>query len=55
MAQIVCPKCDSLTERAGFAAWRIVIAVLFCPLGLLALRGGRQPTTCSVCGNVFKV
>lgn len=53
MAEVTCPKCGKMTNRGGFAAWQIIVAICFFPLGLLALLAGRKPTTCSSCGNTF--
>ncbi|MEE9613851.1 MAG: DUF2367 domain-containing protein [Thermodesulfobacteriota bacterium] len=53
MADISCPKCSHLTKRGGFATWQIVVAILFFPIGLVALSGGRKPTVCSGCGHTF--
>lgn len=50
MALVSCPKCQQSTKRGGFAAWQIIVAILFFPLGLLALLAGRQPAHCSACG-----
>ena len=54
MAQVTCPKCSKVTQQAGFATWQIVVSICLFPLGLLSLLAGRQPTTCSSCGNVFQ-
>jgi len=49
MAVISCPKCNNLTQRAGYPAWVIIVAICLFPPGLLALLAGRKPTTCSHC------
>ena len=54
MAQVSCPKCNSLTSRRGFPVWAIVVAICFFPLGLLALLTGRKPTRCSNCGFTWQ-
>jgi hypothetical protein len=50
MAAISCSKCNTMTERAGFPTWAIVVSICFFPVGLLALLAGRKPTTCGHCG-----
>lgn len=47
--ELTCPKCGTLTKRGGYAGWQIVVAILFFPIGLLALAAGRQPTECMEC------
>jgi hypothetical protein len=54
MAVITCPKCSKSTTQGGFAAWQIIVAICFFPLGMLALLAGRSPSTCNHCGNVFQ-
>lgn len=54
MAAISCPKCNTLTERAGFPAWEIIVAICAFPVGLLALLAGRKPTTCRDCGFTWQ-
>jgi hypothetical protein len=53
MALISCPKCGRITSQGGYAAWQIIVAICFFPLGLLSLLAGRQPTTCNHCGHTF--
>jgi hypothetical protein len=55
MALITCPKCNQVTVRAGFPVWEIVVSICFFPIGLLALLAGRNPTTCTHCGNTWQV
>lgn len=50
MAVVSCPKCNNLTQRAGFPAWAIIVSICFFPIGLLALLAGRGPTRCGHCG-----
>ncbi len=50
MPLISCPKCNNLTQRAGFPAWTIIVSICFFPVGLLALLAGRKPTICRQCG-----
>lgn len=50
MTAISCPKCNSLTHRAGFPVWAIIVSICLFPVGLLALLAGRRPTTCGHCG-----
>jgi len=50
VALVTCPKCGSVAKRGGYAGWQIVVAILFFPIGLLALAAGRQPTKCILCG-----
>jgi hypothetical protein len=54
MAVVSCTKCGTLTTRAGYPAWVIIVAICFFPLGLLALLAERKLTRCSNCGNVGK-
>lgn len=49
MAAISCPKCNTLTERAGYPAWVIILCICLFPVGLFALLAGRKPTTCGNC------
>ena len=53
MALITCPQCKITTMRAGFPVWAIIVAIVFFPIGLLALLAGRKPTKCHSCGNYF--
>jgi len=50
MAAISCSKCNTMTERAGYPTWVIVVSICLFPLGLLSLLAGRKPTTCANCG-----
>jgi len=52
--QLSCPKCGTLTERAGYPAWVIIVAICLFPVGLLALLAGRKPTVCPKCGNAWQ-
>jgi hypothetical protein len=54
MASITCPKCNTLTDRAGFPAWTIIVSICLFPLGLLALLAGRKPTKCGNCGMTWQ-
>lgn len=54
MARVSCPKCNSLTHRATFPAWAIIVSIFFFPVGLLALLAGRKPTRCSHCGFTWQ-
>ncbi|MEJ2009607.1 MAG: hypothetical protein P8Z30_15870 [Acidobacteriota bacterium] len=49
MAAVSCPKCNALTQRAGFPVWVIIVCICLFPAGLLALLAGRKPTTCQNC------
>ena len=42
MAAISCSKCNTLTERAGYPTWAIVVRICFFPVGLLSLAGRSQ-------------
>ena len=53
MAMVTCSHCSKATKQAGFPAWEIIVAILFFPLGLLALLAGRKPTTCVHCHKTF--
>lgn len=46
---VTCPKCGTETRRGGYAGWQIIVAILFFPIGLLALAAGREPTECAEC------
>lgn len=37
MAAISCSKCNTMTERAGYPTWAIVVSICFFPVGLLSL------------------
>jgi len=52
---VTCPKCGTLTKRGGYAGWQILVAILFLPIGLVALAAGRQPTECEECGFRWQV
>ncbi len=45
-----CPKCGSAQVRGSYPLWVILVAILFFPIGLLALLAGRKPTRCLQCG-----
>ena len=49
MAQVSCPKCNAMTQQAGYPAWVIWVCVCLFPVGLLALLSGRKPTACPSC------
>jgi hypothetical protein len=49
MPVLSCPKCEMPVFRGGYAVWQYVVAVLFFPLGLVALAAGRNPTRCPYC------
>jgi hypothetical protein len=49
MAQVTCPKCNTLAYQGGYPTWAIVVAICFFPIGLLALLAGRTPTVCPNC------
>lgn len=40
----------TLCRRGGFKAWQIIIAVIFFPIGLLALLADKEPTRYPSCG-----
>jgi hypothetical protein len=54
MAQVTCPKCNTLTPQGGFPAWAIIVSICFFPVGLLALLAGRKPTICPSRAAVFR-
>lgn len=54
MAQISCPKCNSLAEQGGYAAWQWAVSICLFPIGMLSLLAGRQPSTCMNCGYAWK-
>lgn len=54
MAIVTCPKCSNPTRLGGFPIWEIVVAIIFFPVGLLALLAGRKPTVCSSCGFTWR-
>jgi hypothetical protein len=49
MAQVTCPKCNTLGSQGGYPTWAIVVSICFFPVGLLALLAGRSPTVCPSC------
>ena len=53
MASISCPKCNGIANRGGFAAWQIIVAICFFPIGMLSLLAGRQPSGCTACGHTW--
>ena len=54
MADIVtCPKCTNNVQRGSYPIWVIIVAIIFFPIGLLALLAGRQASVCAACGNAF--
>ena len=50
---LTCPECRAIALRGGFKAWQIVIAILFFPIGLLALFAARKPNKCPECGHTW--
>jgi hypothetical protein len=50
---VSCVKCSTLTGRGGFSVGQKLCCVIFFPIGLLALLGGRKPTVCSSCGHTW--
>lgn len=54
MANLSCPNYSTLTKRGGIKIWVIVVAVLFFPIGLLALFAGRKPTQCNSCNHTWQ-
>lgn len=54
MAAVSCPKCTTITSRAGFPVWTIIVSICLFPVGLLALLAGRKPTTCRSCGFTWE-
>jgi len=54
MAQVSCPKCNTLTRQGAFPSWAIIVSICFFPVGLLALLAGRTPTVCGNCGNSWQ-
>lgn len=54
MANVSCPKCNTLTKQAGYPTWAIVLAICAFPIGLLALLSGREVTTCQSCGHSWQ-
>ncbi|MDR0822403.1 MAG: hypothetical protein LBN20_01295 [Endomicrobium sp.] len=53
MAIIKCPKCGNLIQKGNFAAWQIILAICFFPVGLVSFLAGRGPTTCHHCNTTF--
>ena len=49
MAQVTCPKCNTLAALGSYPTWAIVVSICFFPVGLLALLAGRNPTMCPNC------
>jgi hypothetical protein len=54
MAQVTCPKCNTLTNQGGYPTWAIVVSICFFPVGLLALLAGRNPTACPNCNYTWQ-
>jgi hypothetical protein len=48
---VSCPHCGAITYRRGYPGWVIIVAIVFFPVGLLALLVGRDPSFCDVCGH----
>ena len=48
---VTCPKCGTKTKKGGIKPIRIVFCILLFPIGLLALIGAREPSTCLSCGT----
>ncbi len=42
MAAISCSKCNTMTERAGYPTWAIVVSICFFPGGIAFLAGRTQ-------------
>ncbi len=50
----VCPRCHGgWTKKGGNPVWAIVLAVLFCPIGLLFLLV-KDENHCFTCGMQWK-
>ena len=54
MAQVSCPKCNAMTQQAGYPGWVIAVSIFAFPVGLLALLAGRKPTACPSCRFTWK-
>ena len=54
MAQVSCPKCDTMATKGGFKGWQIFVAICFFPIGLLALLVDRNPTQCPSCSHTWQ-
>jgi hypothetical protein len=54
MGNTYCPRCKTLTKKAGYNAWQIIVAICFFPLGLIALDADGKPTTCRKCGYTWQ-
>jgi hypothetical protein len=52
--QLSCPKCEAFATRGGVPGWQILLCIIFFPIGLLALLGGRKPTICPRCGFTWQ-
>lgn len=51
-SKIPCPVCQTMTKPGGFSEVAIAIAVIFFPLGLIALFiSRRKPRNCPACGH----
>ena len=51
---LICPKCSAEALRGSFKVWQIVVAILFFPVGLLALLASRNPNKCPECGYTWQ-
>lgn len=54
MGNTYCPRCKTLTKKAGYHAWQIIVAICFFPLGLIALDADGKLTTCRKCGYTWQ-
>jgi len=48
-----CPLCDAPAIPGGFKIWQIIVAILFFPLGILALFAPRKPNQCTRCYHTW--
>ena len=54
MADISCPKCESLGKTGGFHTWQILVSICLFPLGLLSLLAEKEPNKCHACGHAWR-
>lgn len=51
---VICPRCGQPAKKGGYQAWQIIVAIIFFPIGLLALLADKEPSTCPSCGFVWR-
>lgn len=54
MIDLSCTKCGNPAKKGSFNAWQVLIAILFFPIGLLALLADKKPSVCLSCGHSWQ-